>query len=154
MVVAVVAAASMMVAFGAVRADAASIAVVAGPGSAKAARYATPVVVMQPGDDLTLANADASWHGLVSQDIGPDDSAWCGLLDPDRPEGPANPRQYRLGQCPLFVAPLAQPLGGTSAVLGVDRLEPGRVYAFSCPIVAGMSGNVIVAPVVPAEARS
>jgi hypothetical protein len=121
-------------------------AVVAGPGSADAASYATPLVTVRPGDGLSLVNTDISWHALVSVELGADDQPWCGPLDPSRPEGPANPRRYPLGQCPLFLADPAPGLGGVSPVVGLGAVVANRVYPFRCSIVPGMAGNLIVAP--------
>lgn len=125
---------------------AAGTAVVAGPGSAKAAAYATPVAVVQVDDQPVLANTDINWHSLAAVQTGPDDRPWCTTLDPARPESPANPRRYPLGQCPLFFADAAAPLGGASTVFGLDEglVTAGRVYAFRCTIVAGMTGNFFV----------
>jgi hypothetical protein len=127
-------------------ARAASTAIVAGPGSTSTGSgYTTQVVVTQAGDPLRLINADLfGLHDARSVVAGSDDASWCGPLDPAKPEGPANPRRYARGACPLFFADLAVPLGGTSPVLGTDRLEQGRSYAFTCEITAGMRGLLIV----------
>jgi hypothetical protein len=121
-------------------------AVVAGPGSATAASYATPLVTVRPGDGLSLVNTDISWHALVSVEFGADDQPWCGPLDPSLPEGPANPRRYPIGRCPLFLADPAPALDGVSPVVGLGSVVADRVYAFRCTIVSGMAGNLIVAP--------
>jgi hypothetical protein len=127
-------------------AQSAGISVVAGPGGASAGRYLTPIVVIAPGQDVALVNTDIYWHDLVSDEVGPDDREWCTPLDPSKPEGPANPRRYPIGQCPLFWAQGTLPLGGSTPVYGLDGVAPGRVYAFHCTLVAGMTGNFIVQP--------
>lgn len=120
--------------------------VVAVPGSARVGRYALPLVVLAPGDAPEVVNADINWHDVVSSETGPDDRPWCAPLDPAKPEGPANPRRYPLGSCPLFWSVGALPLGGTSRVYGLDAPEPGRVYAFHCTFVAGMTGGFVAPP--------
>lgn len=125
-------------------AGAAGTGVLAGPGSARVARYATPIAVVQVGDRPALTNTDINWHGLVATAVGNDDRPWCTVIDPAREESAANPRRYPLGQCPLFKAADVAPLGGTSAVQGLDAVVAGRVYAFRCTLVPGMTGNFIV----------
>jgi hypothetical protein len=131
---------------GAARADQASVSasVVAGPGSGRAGRYTTDTVPLVRGAGASLVNADITWHDVVSADFGPDDAPWCGVVDPARPESPANPRLYPLGRCPLFRAEGTPGAGGSSAIQGLGGLVAGRVYAFRCTLVPGMQGHFIV----------
>ena len=128
-------------------ADAVPPGVVAVPGSARAGSFATPLSVVQAADRPSLVNADINWHGLASDAFGTDDRAWCGPLDPSRPESSNNPRRKPLGQCPLFATGFALPLGGIVAIEGLDAAVPGRVYSYRCTVVSGMTGNLVIAAV-------
>lgn len=127
-------------------ARAATPAVVAGPGSAEAKSFATPFTVVRPGDAPALVNADINWHGILSEEQGPDDRPWCEPLDPSLPESPANPRRAPIGECPLFAADFATPLGGVVEIAGLEDAAPGRVYSYRCTFVTGMTGTLIVEP--------
>lgn len=118
-------------------------AVVAGPGSARTGQFSTAAMAVRVGDRPLLVNADVSPHGIESAAVGADDRPWCGLVDPSKQEGPANPRLKPLGQCPLFWADWVS-TGGTSPVLGLEGVESGRVYAYRCTVVPGMTGNLFV----------
>ena len=129
---------------GADAADPEAPVVVAGPGAAATARFATPLTVVRAGEPASLLNTDINWHGIESEEFGTDDRPWCGPLDPTLPESPANPRRKPLGECPLFVTDYAMALGDTAPFEGLEAATPGRVYAFSCTVVSGMAGNLIV----------
>ena len=119
-------------------------AIVAGPGASRARSFATPVMAVRPGDKTLLVNLDVIWHGIESEDMGPDDRPWCELVDPDLPEDPlSNPRRKPLGECPLFWADAAV-VGGTSTVQGLEGVTSGRVYAFQCTTTSGMAGDLFV----------
>lgn len=126
-----------------VPARAASTSIVAGPGSHRAT-FTTVLTVASSADRPLLINADIAFHSVRALDVGSDDAAWCGPLDPTKPESAQNPRRFPLGGCPLFFAELAVPLGGTSPVDGLAATDAGRTYAFVCGVFADMRGLVAI----------
>ncbi len=122
--------------------------VVAGPRS-DAYRHAPPAVAVPQGGAITLASIDLLEHNLV-HDVGADpaggraanDEPWC-------QNGPgAVP--YPEGQCPVFWSKLINVFTGpTTPVLGLDDLDPGRVYPFICTIHPNMKGTLVAVPSVP-----
>lgn len=121
---------------------AADLAIVAIPGSAQARTFATPVVPMIADGGLILTNADAAFHSIRSDAIGSDANWWCGPRN-GQPEGPANPRRFPLGACPLFWSELSAPISGSRPVFGIDALTPGRAYGFRCGVYETMTGVVL-----------
>lgn len=105
---------------------AAELVVVAAPG-AWLTTYATPLVALPPGSNLTFHNADVMRHDVVSEAYGPDTQPWCG--------------SFREGQCPLFWTPLIG-LGKQAAVLGLENLAPGTVYWYYCTTHPPMVGAI------------
>ena len=91
--------------------------IVAGPG-AQYATYATPIMLTTVGGPLTFTNGDVLQHDVVARDRAPDGS-------------------------PLFASALT-PLGQTSPILGLERVEPGQSYEFTCSLHNGMSGTLLV----------
>jgi plastocyanin len=99
--------------------------------------YATPVMTVQAGGELSYANFDIVQHDVV-HDVEVDGVAnkkkdkWC--------------KAYKKkGTCPLFWSPQAS-LGETVTVLGLKNLEPGGAYSFFCTLHPGMKGKLVVAP--------
>ena len=105
---------------------------VAGPG-AFAAGFATPVVITTAGGPLTLVNADAAPHNLIATDafISKKEAKrvpWCG----NSPKG----------KCPLFWSETIG-AGEQTEVLGLERTESGKQYAFVCTLHAAMRGTLV-----------
>jgi plastocyanin len=105
---------------------------VAGPGGF-AAGFATPVVVVAKGEALTFVNGDLPPHNFVAVDafLSKKDAKktkWCSA--------------YGKGKCPLFWSPSIT-AGESTDVLGLDRLEPGKQYAFFCSLHPNMKGTLI-----------
>lgn len=125
-------------------AGAADSAIVAVLGSARTGQFATPFMAVEAGSSPKIVNGDIVWHGIESEEVGPDDQPWCVPLDPSLPADPvSNPRRKPLGACPLFWSDYAV-VGGTSSVIGLDDVTPGKVYAYTCTVVPGMGGNLFV----------
>lgn len=140
--------ARMLVLFAAVLgsplAHATSTDVIAGPGSGVSGRYSTVVASAQPGDAPRLWNLDLAVHSVEALSVGSDARPWCGPLDPNRPEGPTNPRAYSVGKCPLFWA-TSVANSQSAPILGLDGIAPGS-YAFSCALFPQMRGLLVVNP--------
>ena len=82
--------------------DAGPPAILAVPGS-RTGTYATPVVVRQPGEELSFVNTELFPHDVRSVAMGPDDTPWCNPWDADEPQHLVrNPRQFPKGKCPLL----------------------------------------------------
>lgn len=104
----------------------------AGPGGF-AAGFITPVVVVGPGEELTFANADVAPHNVTAVDafLSKKDakkSKWCSAFDK--------------GKCPLFWSPTIT-AGEQTSVEGLDKLSPGKQYAFICTLHPNMKGTLI-----------
>lgn len=98
-----------------------------------AAGFATPVVVVAKGEALTFANADVAPHNVTAVDafLSKKDakkSKWCTAFDK--------------GKCPLFWSPTIT-AGEQTEVQGLDRLEPGKQYAFICTLHPNMKGTLV-----------
>ena len=123
-----------------------SAVIVSAPAS-RATTYATPVAVVEPGDELTFLNVEPFPHTVRSVEMGPDDTAWCGPPNPKRPEHPKrNPRRFAKGKCPLLWTPPISPTNGAleSKVYGTENLESGTTVEFYCTVFPNMTGMVIV----------
>ncbi len=144
----VAAVAVMLCALSFAPAHAASTDIVAGPFGVETGYFTTPAALVQRGDTAVFRNIDLSVHSLESEAFGSDARAWCGLIDPTRPESATNPRAYPLGRCPLF---WAERIGSraTYPVQGLDAVEPGRSYAFRCGLAQNMRGLLVVADTEP-----
>jgi polyvinyl alcohol dehydrogenase (cytochrome) len=96
--------------------------------------YATPVVVVDKGGQISYTNLDIVQHDFV-QDVlvdgfaGSSKRPWCGRF----------PRK----RCPVFWSELAG-LGQSVAVQGLGSVKPGKTYSFFCTIHNGMKGKLIV----------
>ncbi|MGH2754080.1 MAG: cupredoxin domain-containing protein [Actinomycetota bacterium] len=120
--------------------------IVAVPGS-RGATYATPVIVAQPGDEITFVNAEPFVHDVRSVAMGPDDTPWCNPWDPDEPRHrKRNPRQFPKGKCPLLWSlPISMTVGAVETkVYGTKNLVPGTTVDFYCTVFPNMRGTVIV----------
>ncbi len=116
------------------------------PGS-RGATYGTPVVVVQPNDELRFLNADLFVHDVRSVAMGPDDTRRCNPPEADEPPHPKrNPRRFPLGKCPLLWTPPIAVTNGVfeSKVYGTENLEPGKTFEFYCTVFPNMRGQVIV----------
>lgn len=105
--------------------------------------YANPLVVARVGGPLTFINTDIESHDVVARCpssnpdncadyYGSDDELWCvPTLSPP-------------GKCPIFWSEL---IGiATTPVLGLDQVQPGKVYNFYCTKHPGMVGRLVVLP--------
>ncbi|MGH2729707.1 MAG: hypothetical protein ACRDJI_03780 [Actinomycetota bacterium] len=120
--------------------------IMAVPGS-RAATYGTPVVVVQPGDDLTFVNAELFPHDVRSEETGPDDTPWCNPVNPREPQHRIrNPRQFQIGKCPLLWSPAISMTVGVleTKVFGTKNLVSGTTIDFYCTVFPNMRGRVIV----------
>lgn len=113
---------------------------VAGP-QAKFYGYATPVIVVEKGEEeVTFTNLDLERHDVV-QDVETDGFGskkklpWC------KKKGHAH--EHGHGDCPIFWSELIG-LGDTTQILGLDNVKSGEVYSFFCTIHHGMKGKLIV----------
>ena len=93
-----------------------SATIVAGPG-AQYTTYATPIMVVAAGGSLAFTNGDVMLHDVVARDKAQDGT-------------------------PLFRSELVG-LGGTSEIVGLEQLEAGHSYQFTCSIHNGMSGTLV-----------
>ncbi|MEA2428770.1 MAG: hypothetical protein QOF37_2398, partial [Thermoleophilaceae bacterium] len=92
-------------------------AIVAGPGAVYTT-YATPVMTVDKGGQLSFVNLDAPQHDVTSDEKGPDGR-------------------------PLFYSKLSG-LGEVAPVVGLDRVESGKSYGFFCSLHPGMRGTLVV----------
>ena len=96
--------------------------------------YATPVMTVQAGGELSYANFDIVQHDVV-HDVAEDGIAnkkkdkWC--------------RSFDKGECPLFWSARAG-LGDVIPVQGLGNLKTGDVYTFFCTLHPGMKGRLVV----------
>lgn len=109
---------------------------------AKVYGYATPVIVISKGEQVTFTNLDTDLHDVV-QDVETDGFGsekmrrWC-RNDDDR--GHAHDHG---DACPVFWSGLVG-LGDTTRILGLNNVEPGTTYTFFCTRHHGMKGQLIV----------
>jgi hypothetical protein len=116
------------------------------PGS-RAGTYATPVVVIERGADLSFVNTEPFPHDVRSVAMGPDDVSWCEPYDRDEPaHAKRNPRQFPKGKCPLLWSPaIAMTTGAVETkVHGTKNLKPGTSVEFYCTNFPDMRGTVVV----------
>ena len=106
---------------------------VSGPGGAFAG-WTQPVLVMRAGDTVTYTNVDIAPHDVVATVVGPDEP-WC----------TTKPFNYAPGTCPLFATPLIT-LGRSTAVLGLNNVQPEGQYPFICRLHPNMKGTLVVLP--------
>ena len=121
-------------------------AIVAVPGS-REATYATPVVVVDRGDELTFVNSEPFAHSVRSVSFGPDNVPWCKPWDAERPQHPVrNPRQFPRGKCPLLWSlSITMTTGAVQTkVFGTKNLKPGSSVEFYCTVFPEMRGTLIV----------
>jgi plastocyanin len=118
--------------------------VLAGPG-ARSSNYATPLVIVQPGDDVTFMNLDLFPHSVRSKVMGPDNVPWCKPADPDEPRHRIrNPRRFPIGKCPLLWTPPISMTNGVmeSKLYGTKNLYAGSTVDFYCTVFPKMKGTV------------
>ena len=123
-----------------------SPAILASPAS-RATTYATPVAVVEPGDELTFLNLEPFPHTVRSFEMGPDDTVWCNPPKANRPAHPkTNPRGFPMGKCPLLWTPPISMTNGVlqSRVYGTGNLESGTTVDFYCTVFPNMEGTLIV----------
>ena len=121
--------------------------VIAAAPASRETTYATPVAVVEPGDDLTFLNVEPFPHTVRSVEMGPDDTPWCNPPNPKRPAHPKkNPRRFPIGKCPLLWTPPITLTNGAieSKVYGTENLESGTTVDFYCTVFPNMTGMVIV----------
>ena len=126
--------------------DAGTPAITAVPGS-RAGAYATPVAVVQPGDDLRFVNLELFPHDVRSVEMGPDNTSWCKPAESDQPRHRIrNPRQFPIGKCPLLWSlPISMTVGAVDTkVYGTENLESGTTVDFYCTVFPNMKGSVVV----------
>lgn len=96
--------------------------------------YATPVMTVESGGELSYANFDIVQHDVV-QDVTTDGvvnkkkNKWC--------------KSFDKGECPLFWSARAG-LGDTVSVKGLRNLKSGQIYTFFCTLHPGMKGKLVV----------
>ena len=121
-------------------------AIVAVPGS-RSGTYATPVMVVEKGGELTFLNAEPFAHSVRSFAFGPDNVPWCRPWDRDQPRHPVrNPRQFPKGKCPLLWSLAITMTTGAvqTKVYGTNNLKPGSTVEFYCTVFPTMKGTLIV----------
>jgi plastocyanin len=126
--------------------DVGTPAIAAVPGS-RAGTYATPVAVVQPGDELTFVNLELFPHDVRSVAMGPDNTSWCKPAEPDQPRHRIrNPRQFPVGRCPLLWSlPITMTVGAVETkVYGTENLVPGKTVEFYCTVFPSMKGSLVV----------
>jgi plastocyanin len=104
--------------------------------------YATPVLVIEKGAELTYTNLDIVRHDLV-HDVeedgfgGPKKMPWC------EPEKDAHGHHHDHGAgCPVFWSKQVG-LNQSTKVLGTQNLKPGTTYTFFCTLHHNMQGTLI-----------
>ena len=107
---------------------------------AKVSGYATPIIVVTKGEEITFTNLDTDLHDVV-QDTEKDGFGakkmmrWC---------EPRGGHEHDHGEaCPLFWTGLIG-LGDTTRILGLKNLEAGKTYSFFCTRHHGMKGSLVV----------
>lgn len=99
--------------------------------------FTEPVLALPAGSSMTFTNFDVSGHNVVSLQFGSDGQSWCAE------------QQYTPGQCPLFWSPVIG-TGATSAVYGIELIQPGQIYQFVCePHASVMKGTLVALPGLP-----
>ena len=106
---------------------------VTGPGGFVAG-FVPPIVVIEPGEGITYANADIAPHNFIAYEHyltkkQAKKSPWC--------------TGYDKGKCPVFWSPTIA-LGNQTEVLGLEFVKSGESYAFYCSLHPGMKGTLIV----------
>ncbi len=102
--------------------------------------YATPVVVVEKGGELTYANIDIVKHDFV-HDVETDGFGskkkmpWC------KKDAHGHHHGHAMA-CPVFWSELIG-AGQTTEVLGLKNLKPGKIYTFFCTLHHGMKGKLI-----------
>lgn len=108
---------------------------------AKVTGYATPVIVVTRGEEITFTNLDLEKHNVV-QDIATDGKGskklmpWC-----EKPKSGHHGQHH--AECPIFWSELIG-LGETAPVLGLNNVKSGEIYSFYCTLHHGMKGKLIV----------
>lgn len=129
-----------------VQSDLGTTAIVAVPGS-RESTYATPVAVVEPGDELSLVNVELFPHDVRSVAMGPDDTPWCKPAEPNEPQHRIrNPRRFPKGKCPLLWSlPISMTVGAVQTkIYGTENLKSGTSIDFYCTVFPNMQGTVIV----------
>ena len=110
---------------------------------AKLYGYATPVIVVTPGEEVSFTNIDIEMHDVV-QDVEADGVGskkampWC-------KKGKKKKHKHghsHAGQCPIFWSPLIS-LGETTPIYGLENVKSGETYSFYCTIHHGMTGTLV-----------
>jgi plastocyanin len=103
--------------------------------AAKFYGYATPLVLVEPGAQITYYNFDIEKHNVVHDAIADGVFAkkkqpWC--------------RDFTPGKCPLFWSKM---IGlGDTPIKGLQNLEAGQLYTFYCTLHPGMKGHLLAVP--------
>lgn len=111
---------------------------------AKITGYATPVVVVERGEEITFNNFDLEKHDVV-QDVETDGFGskkrlpWC---EKKKKKSDDHGHHHHDG-CPLFWSKLIG-LGQSTKILGLKNLKRGETYSFFCTLHQGMKGKLVV----------
>jgi hypothetical protein len=104
--------------------------------------YATPVLVVEKGGELTYFNADILRHDLV-HDVeadgfgGPKKMPWC-----EKAGGGEGHHHDHGAGCPVFWSKTIG-VNESTEVLGLQNLKPGTTYTFFCTLHHRMKGTLI-----------
>lgn len=98
------------------------------------AGFLPPVVVIAEREGISYTNADIAPHNFVAADAflrkrAAKKTKWCSGFDK--------------GKCPLFWSPTIS-LGGSTDVLGLERVRSGDRFAFVCTLHPNMRGTLVV----------
>jgi plastocyanin len=110
---------------------------------AKLYGYATPVIAVTPGEEVTFTNIDIEMHDVV-QDVEADGVGakkpmpWCKKGKMKKHGGHAHGHS-----CPIFWTPLIS-LGKTTPIYGLENVKSGETYTFLCTLHHGMKGTLVV----------
>ncbi|MGH2754079.1 MAG: cupredoxin domain-containing protein [Actinomycetota bacterium] len=108
--------------------------------------YATPVIVVEPGEEVTFTNIDIEMHDLV-QDVETDGVGakktmpWCKKKKGKKKRGHGGHSHGHA--CPIFWTPLIS-LGQTTPILGLENVRSGDSYTYFCTLHHSMTGTLIV----------